>query len=74
MLYYYGKSNLLSGVYRTDTLIRSFICEGHEVLAAACNATTVLVSEIESLGYRFVPLPIELNCVNPVSDFKVLIS
>ena len=59
--------------FRGD-LIRSFIENGHNVVAMSANAESELVREIESLGCRFIPIPIERNTLNPVSDFKLLIS
>jgi glycosyltransferase involved in cell wall biosynthesis len=59
--------------FRGD-LIRSFVNEGHAVIAMAGSASSELVSEIESLGCRFCAFPIQRNGLNPVSDIKVLIS
>jgi len=59
--------------FRGD-LIRDFIANGHDVVAMSANAESELVREIESLGCRFIPIPIERNGLNPVSDLKLLIS
>ena len=59
--------------FRGD-LIKSFVAEGHDVIALAGEASSELVSEIESLGCRFCAFPIERNGLNPISDIKVLIS
>ena len=59
--------------FRGD-LIRSFIENGHDVVAMSASTDDKLISEIESLGCKFIPIPIERNGLNPLSDFKLLIS
>lgn len=58
--------------FRGD-LIRDFIANGHDVLAMSANAESELVREIEYLGCRFIPIPIQRNGLNPISDLKLLI-
>jgi len=59
--------------FRGD-LIRSFVNEGHQVVAMTASAKPKLVDEIQTLGCRFVSFPIERNGMNPLSDLKVLLS
>ncbi|PSU75073.1 glycosyltransferase family 1 protein [Photobacterium phosphoreum] len=54
-------------------LIRSFIDEGHDVVAMAGSAKLEIIEEIQKLGCRFVSFPIERNKLNPFSDLKVLL-
>lgn len=58
--------------FRGD-LIRKFIINGHDVVAMSANTESELINEIKSMGCRFIPIPIERNGLNPVSDFKLLI-
>ena len=59
--------------FRGD-LIRAFIANGHDVVAMSASTDDKLISDIESLGCKFIPIPIERNGLNPLSDFKLLIS
>ena len=59
--------------FRGD-LIRAFIQNGYEVIAMSAHAESELVREIESLGCKFIPIPIERNGLNPISDLKLLIT
>ncbi|MFT4851136.1 MAG: glycosyltransferase involved in cell wall biosynthesis, partial [Sediminicola sp.] len=52
----------------------TFVANGHEVIGMAGCAESRVVAEIESLGCRFVPFPIDKTGFNPFSDFKVLLS
>jgi glycosyltransferase involved in cell wall biosynthesis len=47
---------------------------GHDVIAIAAHADDKLINEIEALGCRFFPIPIERNAINPLSDLKVFLS
>jgi glycosyltransferase involved in cell wall biosynthesis len=59
--------------FRGD-LICTFIENGHDVVAMSASTDDKLISEIVSLGCKFIPIPIERNGLNPLSDFKLLIS
>jgi glycosyltransferase involved in cell wall biosynthesis len=59
--------------FRGD-LIRSFIENGHEVVAMANEANSNVTAEIETLGCRFLSFPIRRNGLNPLSDLKTLVA
>jgi glycosyltransferase involved in cell wall biosynthesis len=57
--------------FRGD-LIRALVGAGHEVVAMADSAPDGLVRDIESLGARFRPFPVQRNGMNPVRDLATL--
>lgn len=57
--------------FRGD-FIKSLNNQGHDVVGVSAKAEDELISKIESLGCRFLSIPIERNGLNPASDLKVL--
>lgn len=57
--------------FRGD-LISSFLELGYDVITMAADSNIDQINEIESLGCRFVPFPIDRSGLNPFSDLKIL--
>jgi len=55
-------------------LIKSFIDNGHDVIALAANATTAEVNEIEKLGVKYIDYPVKRNQLSILADIKTLLS
>jgi len=59
--------------FRGD-LIRRWCALGHKVVALSAPASESLVEAIKLTGARFRPIPIRRASLNPLSDFKTIIS
>jgi len=55
-------------------LIKSFINNGHDVIALAANATTAEVNKIEKLGVKYIDYPVKRNQLSILADIKTLLS
>lgn len=52
-------------------LLRALATRGHDVVAIADPAPPELVAEIEALGVRFRPIPVERNAVSLAGDLEL---
>lgn len=55
-------------------LIKSFINNGHDVIALASNATQTEIKDIENLGVKYIDYPVKRNQLSVLSDLKTLLS
>jgi len=55
-------------------LIKSFVANGHQVIAMASNATKNEIVSIESLGVKYIDYTVQRNGLNPVADLQTLLS
>ena len=55
-------------------LIKSFVTNGHQVIAMASNATKDEIYNIESLGVKYINYTVQRNGLNPVADIKTLLN
>jgi glycosyltransferase involved in cell wall biosynthesis len=53
-------------------LIKSFVSNGHQVIAMASNATLQETVEVENLGVKYIDYPVQRNGLNPFSDIATL--
>jgi glycosyltransferase involved in cell wall biosynthesis len=53
-------------------LLKTLVSQAHSVIALAGGATTDEISTIESLGVRYIDVPVERTSMNPLTDFKTL--
>lgn len=55
-------------------LIKSFIENGHNVVALASNATEAEITDIEKLGVKYIDYPVKRNQLSILADIKTLLS
>jgi glycosyltransferase involved in cell wall biosynthesis len=55
-------------------LIKSFINNGHDVIALAANATAAEINQIEKLGVKYIDYPVKRNQLSILADIKTLLS
>jgi glycosyltransferase involved in cell wall biosynthesis len=60
-------------LFRGD-LIRAAVAGGHNVVAMAAPADAATLREIEMLGAKFIPFPVQRNGLNPVNDLYTCLS
>ncbi len=53
-------------------LIKSFVENGHQVIAMASGATDKEIKDVESLGARYIHYSVQRNGLNPLADIKTL--
>jgi glycosyltransferase involved in cell wall biosynthesis len=66
----YAESLIL---FRGD-LIRSFVAQGHDVVAMAAPTSEQTCISIEALGASFRSYPVQRSGMNPASDFKTFLA
>jgi glycosyltransferase involved in cell wall biosynthesis len=55
-------------------LIKSFLANGHEVVAMASGASAAEASNIEKIGLKYIDYPVQRNGLNPFADIKTLLN
>jgi glycosyltransferase involved in cell wall biosynthesis len=60
-------------IFRGD-LIKSFVAQGHEVIAMAAPADKTTRTRIEALGSSFRPYPVQRNGMNPGCDLTTFLA
>jgi len=55
-------------------LIKSFLNEGHEVIAIASGSTEIEIDKVEQLGVKYIDYSVQRNGLNPLSDIITLLN